>query len=434
MIAELTCNKNQEPFLFQVDRKVPLRFAWASLIFIYVLQYPLSLMVPYTIKLPNRDLNEWLVGYTFILISVFIFMSGLAIGLSGKPIKIYPIVKTKVLLKKRMSIFIVIFLIALFAFWSYLMMYFKIGMTIYAGFEPLPYRITGFLFYGRLFLQPMILAYIAIGYSNSKLKWILLLLLFILGAWASLTSGSRFVGIMFALPMLMLFKGKSKYLAFGVPLVIYIIISTLSRTFYLPFIIGDPQLLQIYGTIESQESATRNVWMIPIYYIINRPMGMAEVLMTINFGDLTPSFADSLQSSLSYFTTYISPGSCASVKNVYGLSDDVFGGYGLDLFSNFWVAFGGSPVLYMLGMVLIGWLLGKTYRQFSISLARLEFNGFANLIFVLLFMLIFEARGYMFPYLLLLSWFLSRKNMPHLIYSLINLLSPRSNLVSNRSK
>ena len=68
----------------------------------------------------------------------------------------------------------------------------KIGMTIYSDFESLPFKLTGLLFYGRLFIQPMILAYIAHGYSSSKWKSLIFVLLLALGAWATLTSGSRF--------------------------------------------------------------------------------------------------------------------------------------------------------------------------------------------------------------------------------------------------
>ena len=120
-------------------------------------------------------------------------------------------------------------------------------------------------------------------------------------------------------------------------------------------------------------------------------MGIAEVLMTLKFGGISPSFFDSLQSFLAYFSSFFSHGSTTSVKVILGGSDDDFGGVGLDLFSNYWVAFGGAPILYFLGLALVGWLLGKTYRQFAIGLRRFGLEDLTILVFILLFVLVFEA-------------------------------------------
>lgn len=423
---------SSSPFLFQLDKKNPLRFAWACLIFIYLLQYPLSQLLLGAIAIPQYDLGDWLFAYGFILFSVAIFMPALFVGLSGRPVKIYPIIKHRWKPKKCISMRWVIVVFALFGFWSYLMVNLKIGMTIYAGFDPLPYRITGFLFYGRLFVQPMMLASIAAGYANSKLKWILFLLLAALGFWVSLTSGSRFAAIIFALPMLLLFNGKSRYLAFGVTLLCSITIASLSRHFYLPFIIGG-EYIQIYANEEYQALATENIYLLPFFYAISRPMGMAEVLMTLKYGDIAPSFVDSLQSFLAYFLPYVSLGNSASIKHIYGLSDDAFGGLGLDMFSNFWVAFGGSPLLYLLGLALIGWLLGKSYRQFAIGLARFGLREPTFLVFILLFILIFEARGFLFPGLLLVGWLFSKKSTPRIAFAMLGSSSPKRTLLPSQS-
>jgi hypothetical protein len=422
----------QNPFIFRLDKKYPMRFAWASLIFIYVLQYPLNQLLPGVIPMPQYDWSVWLVAFVFILLSAAVFMSTLYVGMSGKPAKINLSVQLRGKLSKRMGFPMVITVFALFGLWSYLMVNLKIGMTIYADIDPLPFRLVGILFYGRLFVQPMVLAYIANGYSNSKLKLFIFLLLAALSAWVSLTSGSRFVAIMFAMPMLLLFKGKSRYLAFAFTLLSSITIASLSRHFYLPFIIGG-DYIQLYANAEYQASSTKNIFLLPFAYIISRPMGIAEVLMTFNFGDITPGFADSLQSFLAYFLPYISPSNSESIKNIYGLSDNVFGGYGLDMFSNFWVKFGGEPFLYFLGIALIGWLLGKTYRKFAIGMARFGFKGFTFLIFVLLFILIFEGRGNLFPGLLLMGWLFSRKNTSRILFGIIGSLSLRRALRQSQS-
>jgi len=54
----------------------------------------------------------------------------------------------------------------------------------------------------------------------------------------------------------------------------------------------------------------------PFPYIIVRSMGMAEVLLPLNFGDITPCFADSLQSFLDYFLPYITSGNSVLIKNI----------------------------------------------------------------------------------------------------------------------
>jgi hypothetical protein len=432
MNSQLTVN-TQNPFIFQLDKKFPMRFAWASLVFIYVLQYPLNQLIPKGVPIPQYDWSTWLVAYCFVLISVPIFMLTLYVGLSGRPVQIFPTVRLRWKSKKRMGLPMLIMVFILFGLWSYLMVNLKIGMTIYTSFDPLPYRIIGILFYGRLFVQPLILAYIMIGYANSRLKWFLFLLLAALGAWVSLTSGSRFASIMFALPMLILFKGKSKYITFGITLFTYFIIASLSRSFYLPFIIGDTELIQVYANKEYLKLITENILLNPLYYIIVRSMGIREVLMTFNFGNISPSFADAMQTFIAYFLPYIILGNRASVKNIYGLPDDVFGSFGLDMFSNFWVVFGGSFLLYLPGLALIGWILGRTHRQFVIGMERFGLKGFPNLVFILLFLLIFEGRAFLFPYLFMMSWLINRKSISRILLTMLRTLSLRRALLPSNT-
>jgi hypothetical protein len=408
----------KNPFIFQLDKKTPMRFAWASLIFIYVLQYPLSQLLPDATPIPQYDWSAWLLTYSFVLLSVAIFMLALFVGLSGRKVKIVPTVRPRWKTTKRMGLPMVIMVVALFGLWTYWMVNLKIGMTIYVDFDRLPFRIAGILSYGRLFVQPMILAYIATEYSNSKFKWFVFLLLAALGAWVSLASGSRFVAIMFAIPMLLLFKGKRRYIAFASVLFCYITIASVTRSFYLPYILGG-DFIQIYTNDKYLALMIEKIYWLPFAYIIGRPMGIAEVLMTLNFGDITSGFVDSLQSSLAYFLPNFFPGTGASIKNIYGLSDDAFGGFGLDMFSNFWVAFGGSPILYFFGLALIGWLLGKTYRQFAIGLARFGLQRLSIFVFALLFILIFEGRGFLFPTLLLVGWLFSRKSTSRILFGML---------------
>jgi hypothetical protein len=362
-------------------------------------------------------------------------MPALFVGLSGRPVKIYPIIKRRTQPRKRTSMLAVIVVFAIFGFWSYVMVDLKIGMTIYADFDPLPYRITGILFYGRLFVQPLILAYIAVGYVDSKLKWFLFLLFITLGAWVCLTSGSRFAAIMFALPLAFLFRGKNRYTVGSIFFLFYIVIASLSRTFYLPFVIDDLDIIRIYGSelAQKQDSAIERILLLPFDYIVHRSMGISEVLLILGFGDITPRFTSSLQSFFAYFLPFISSGNSVSIKNIFGESDDAFGGFGLGFFPNYWFIFGGSPFLYIIGLGLIGWLLGKIYRQFAVGMAHLGFKEINIIIFILLFILVFEARANLFPTLFLGSWLFSRKNTVHIIFSLQRKFSAKHRIIPTKS-
>ncbi len=414
--------------VFKLDKKMPTRFALASLFFIYVVQYPLSRLLPNVNPVPHYALTDWIVAYGFVAFSTIIFLKTMIIGISGKPIKIQPSTASILRPRKRMGLILVLIIFIVFGLWSYLMVKLNIGMTIWSNFEKLPFKITGILFYGRLFLQPLVLMYIAVGYANSRLKWVIYLLIFGLGAWVSMASGSRFAGILFALPMLFLFEGRNRYLAFGLPLLVYIIVATLSRSFYLPMVIGDINLIQIYANQEHQASTIENLWLLPISYIIIRTMGISEVLLTLSFGNITPDFLNAFLVFMAYFLPALFSGSGVSIKNIYGLDDDTFGGFGLDLFSNFYVIFGGEIVLYIIGLGLMGWLLGKTYRMFALGLARFGLHSFSFIIFIILFILIFEGRGYLFPALFIVGWFISRKSTNFYILSTLNCLSLRNTL------
>lgn len=390
-----------------------------------MLQYPLSQLFPALVSESQYEWSDWLVAYSFVLISITIFISAIVIGMNGRLVKIFPAIEARLAPTKRLELPFALFVFGLFGLWSYLMVNLKIGMTIYTDFAPLPFRLTGFLFYGRLFVQPLFLAYIALGYRNSRMKWIIYFLLITLGAWVAMSSGSRFASILFALPIVMLFKGNARYIAFGIPLLAYIIIASLSRSFYLPMVIGDVDIIRIYANELMQESAVENILLQPFEYIVTRPMGISEVLMTLKFGQITPSFMDSLQVFISYFVPFVPSGISVSVKNIYGYEDDFTGGLGLDLFSNYWVMFGGNPLLYIIGLSLIGWILGKTYRLFAIGMRRFEFNDFYMLLFILLFLLIIEGRGYLFPTLLALGWLFSKKITPRIVFGILGLFVRR---------
>lgn len=403
---------------YRPDKYYPICFAIVSLLFIYVFQYPLSQLIGAAGVELQYDWDDWFFAYIFIIISAVFFVVSLYFGMSGKPTKIVISHQPRWTSQRVLRLPTVLIWFSLFFLWTYLMLSLKVGMTFYTDFDPLPFKLVGFLVYGRLFIQPLFLAYIARGYSNSSYKWIIFVLLVAIGAWVSLSSGSRFAGIMFALPMLLLFKSKSKYVAFGVAALLYITIASLSRHFYLPFIVGG-DYIEIYANEDYQATVTENLFLLPILYVVGRPMGMAEVLMTLRFGEITPSFADSLLSFLSYFLPFVTKGDGVSIKNIYGFEDDTFGGFGLDLFSNYWYFFGGSFILYGLGLAVIGWMLGRAYRLLSIALMNFGFREGSMLIFVLLFILVFEGRSFLVTVILMVAYLVSHSKAPQFIDRLL---------------
>jgi len=392
--------------------------SFGCLFYIYVLQYPLSQMLPDAAITPEYSLQSWLNAYFFVLLSSVIFISFMYLGLDGSSsiLDKVPVFNRGSI--KKLSSSIVFLLTSIFAFWSYVMVSYKIGITIYADFDPLPLHITGLLFYGRLLLQPLVLTYIAIGCSASKNKWFIFILLAILGGWVSMASGSRFLALLFSAPFLFLFKGMNRYFISFCVFLIFVTIATLTRSLYLPYVIGG-DYIQIYANDKYVEALLENLYMLPISYIIYRPLGMGELLMTLDYGQITSSFSDAMQSSLAYFfPSFIQP-SDVSIKNIYGLNDDAFGGYSLDMFSIFWTSFGGNWTLYILGLIVIGFLLGKTYRLSVLGLTQLGFQRLEFLVFSLLFILAFEGRGFLMPWLFIVSWIFSRKWLPPFVSRLI---------------
>src|SRR5579862_316952 len=92
-----------KPFAYQPDRKAPFRFIWFFLLFVYVLQYPLSLLLPPIADVKSYDHSEWLVAYGFVIVSALIFLGAIYGGMSGQPATIYPPLRSLWKAKKPVS-------------------------------------------------------------------------------------------------------------------------------------------------------------------------------------------------------------------------------------------------------------------------------------------------------------------------------------------
>lgn len=415
--------------IVKVSKVFPLLFSTIFLFFVYVLQHPLSLLFVSSSIADMYGLSDWLKAYSFVIISTVIFLFFLYIGISGPKIKVNLMHYTGFKSGKKISLVFVLFMFVLFFLWSYVMLKLRIGMTIYGDFEPLPFKLIGLLVYGRLILQPCILLYICLKYKYSKLKPLIIFLMIILGIFASLTSGSRFISIMFAIPLLFTFEGKSKYLLFGAALLINITIATITRIFFLPFLISD-FYVHMLASGDAQSDMLEHIFLLPFSYIVVRTMGIAELLMTLKFGSITSTFSDALLSFMASFFPFIHTGNLVNAKTIYGVDQDTLTGLGLDFFSNLWLNFGGSFILYPIGVALVGLILGKCYRFSCLAGRRFGFKEFPFLVFVLVFLIIFDGRTNLLIFILVTLWFTSRRSLPVVLYSVRKALVLRPSLFS----
>lgn len=142
--------------------------------------------------------------------------------------------------------------------------------------------------------------------------------------------------------------------------------------------------------------------------------------MTLDYGQITSSFNEALQKSFAYFFPFLIDSPGVSIKNIYGLNEDAFGGFSLDMFSIFWLSFGGNWFIYIAGLILIGFLLGKTYFFASLGLEQLGLKQLQIPFFILLFILAFEGRGFLMPWLFIVSWIFSRDWVPRMISRILS--------------
>lgn len=389
----------------KINRKMPLRLMLFFLTFIYIFQYPISLLI--TGEPESRfhiTISLLIKSYFFVFFSIIILVCFFFLGTLNSKKKVssinLKINKEIIQINHKTTFFILLF----FYLWTFLMLKLKIGMTFYTDFDSLPFRLIGILFYGRLIIQPIILSFISFNYSKSKSRNLFYFFIFFLGLSVAITSGSRFASIMFAMPLLLLFRGNSKFILFGITIFIYIISATLSRHFFLPFQIGG-NYIEIYANEIYQDNISKDLILLPFQYVIFRIMGISEVMMTLSY-QYPSSLINGIHTLISYFIPLVNNDISVSAKAIYGFSDDEFGGFGLDTFSNYWLYFGRNLFTYILGLSFISWMLGRVYVFASIFLQKIRFQEGELVIFTLLFILFMDGRASMFPIFLIFTWFL----------------------------
>jgi hypothetical protein len=389
--------------LIKINWKQPVIITILIVFGIYFLHYWLSLLFEINIQDIYYTKYDWLVAYLFVFFSTIILGISIYIGIKGNPVYIPPKTIKQTNKKIKINFPLVILIFIFFFLWSLLMFYLNIGMTIYINFDPLPFKLVGILFYGRLFVQPFILSYLAQQNYKKYQIYIITIFLLILGSLASATSGSRFISFMFAFPFLILFKSKSKYLFFILILGVYITISTLSREFILPEKIEDIDISSTYGTDISKDETSQNISMIFFTYLITRVAGIQDVLTLFSFNNITGNILQSFQNLFAYFIPLIPDNPTLEFRNILGVDDGAIGGYSMGLFPNYWVTFGANIITYIFGLFFCGYLMGVVYRNYLILFHKISFNNAAFILFIFLFLLLFEIKANMFIYLYVLE-------------------------------
>ena len=251
-----------------------------------------------------------------------------------------------------------------------------------------------------------------------------------MGIFVCITSGSRFLSVVFSLPIYFLLEGKKKYFFWLIYFLIFIYISSLTRNFVLPYLIGG-DLIQIYANNAYQTQTISRVWLLPIHVIVGRSMGISELLMTLDFGNTTESFFDSFSKLLSNFFPYLFGQIGSSVWDIYGLKKISSVGVGLDLFANLWVRFGGRFITYIIGLNLTGLFLGKIYENFYILLYKFKFETLTPILSIMLFLVVFEGRIFLLPYILIISYLSRTKFFINMIKNSLMYLSGKESNKKN---
>ena len=391
------------------DIRLAVKIMVFSFFYIYVLQYPLSFIVNESPYIPE--------SYTILLYSTFFILYSILISITVFIYSDYKyvlnkkiiVIKEKSLPLKKSYLLFYIFLIIIFFIWSYLMLTLRVGITIYYDTQPLPFRLVGILFYGRLFLQPIILSLIAYKLRNERniIKIFFFLLLLILLIFNSLVSGSRFIAIIYSIPIALIFF-KNNQINISVALsasILGIIVSSVSRVSFLLIYLND-DLLNIVYQDDDLKIGVEYFLSIIYNYLIIRPMGLAENMQTLNYFQPSQSLLESFNYLLSYFIPFIFTSEQPDFKAILGYGDDTYGGIGLDLFSNYWIYFGSNYLTYTFGLIITMYLLRKSYQNIALVMSVYNLENLSIVIFFILFLFIFDARANILLYAFFASFFL----------------------------
>lgn len=292
--------------------------------------------------------------------------------------------------------------ISLFMLWR------GIGITIETNFDPLPLRLAGALFYARLLIFPLLLAWITYRASGNW-RFVAVLVVLSEAVVASASSGSRFVAVLHATPLLFVqFPLFTRWAVFSLGLFANINAASRARNLIIP-------QLREFASSASAASSTASAPLtnftetyanpsaiaastdltslhtLPLDYLLVRTQGLPELMMLASRRQLCPTFNDSLKSFIGMVNTP-PPNSCASIRAVYGMPESATGGFGLDPMGTLWMGAGGHPILFGLLCILVGIILGLGIALGAWLQHVLQIPYFSYLYFSIIALLVIDGR------------------------------------------
>ena len=254
------------------------------------------------------------------------------------------------------------------------------GVTIYTyGFQ-MPGSFSGVMSAIRLIAFPAIFAFLLQNSwgKNQKQLFIMITGTLLFGATSSIASGSHLIAVTTALPLLFALRLKppGRLTLFAAVLCLQLILAAGSRIFFLPFWFKDDWTIHdmYFEAWIINGSQILPLLMTPILYPINRSSGLYELSLTARFLDGS-YFADfSFLPVMNYFVPSLGKPNSVNARDVLGI-ETAMGGFGLDLVSNLWLAFGPNVVALSLGSFILGLIVGTVYRSLSEIVRTLDISS-----------------------------------------------------------
>jgi len=280
------------------------------------------------------------------------------------------------------KLFHIYILLLITSFIIFIMFLMKIGISIYTDHDYYPFKIVGILIYLRLLL-PFFISYLLIKYKkNLNFKNYLIVLIFLISIYIEVMifSGSRYISIIYSLPILVLIE-KRKILFFIALLLISITISTLTRAFFLPYYLGDLYVFA-YASPDGQHFFQNNFFYIPFLYLNERISGFNTLMRVLYYYN---GYDDFLNSALSLLKKILQIGyekNVISSKFIFNRNDNDVGGLGLDFYSNFLLESNYSIPTYSIFIYFLGVYYGYctntlfnvfNFKSFNFKLLVLSF-------------------------------------------------------------
>lgn len=279
---------------------------------------------------------------------------------------------------------------------SYVMFTYRVGITIFVNFEPLPFKLAGIMFYLRLFVIPIVI--LVSLYRSDSSSILLLFLLIILAFFNTFVSGSRFISIVYFLPILsLLYCRKSSFISLII-LYLLIAVSFYSRYNVLPLYIGSEEIISVYYR---EQYTFFDALMQPLEYIYSRLIGLNEFIAAVEYNYYPMDFIDSISnfiSTLSGANNYITN----LEREVLGVPPMSTGGYSLGLFGFLFSISNSNPLVYFLFILFVSLTFSFTFNNLKkiLIVFRVYSHFIFNIVYILLFMLLIENRHSVIMYLL----------------------------------